>query len=187
MSAQSLTQLRRVPNEALKRRLILWLFFISESMMFGSLVLVRFHLWGPGRVVHLDQVLGLNLTTILLASSGSMAHGEHLIGQGNRQGFLRYIGLTIFLGVLFLAGLGYEWATAPFGPADGVFGAVFFGMTGMHGAHVLAGVIFLLIVFVRGLRGRYSAQSHWGVEACALYWHFVDVVWIFFYMVLYLL
>ena len=187
MSAQTISAARIRPDDNLKRRLSLWMFFITETMMFGSLALVRFHLWGPGRVVHLDQILGLNLTAILLISSGSMAHAEHLIGQGDRKGFVRYIGLTILFGALFLVGLGYEWATAPFRPADGVFGAVFYGMTGMHGAHVLGGVIFLVIVLLRGLRGLYSAESHWGVEACALYWHFVDVVWIFFYMVLYLL
>ena len=187
MSAHQAIATRAAQDDALKRRLSLWLFFVSEAMMFGSFVLVRFHLWGSGRVVHLDQVLGLNLTTILLLSSGSMAHAESLIGQGKRQGFVRYIALTLLLGILFLVGLGYEWATAPFGPADSVFGAVFFGMTGMHGAHVLGGVVFLLIVLVRGRSGRYTAKSHWGVEACAMYWHFVDVVWIFFYMVLYLL
>lgn len=187
MSAQTMPVARFKPDDNLKRRLSLWMFFITETMMFGSFVLVRFHLWGPGRVVHLDQILGLNLTTILLLSSASMAHAEHLIGQGDRKGFTRYIGVTIFFGVLFLAGLGYEWSTAPFRPGDGVFGAVFYGMTGMHGLHVLGGVIFLLIVLFRGMRGRYSAEAHWGVEACALYWHFVDVVWIFFYMVLYLL
>jgi cytochrome c oxidase subunit 3 len=175
------------PDDNLKRRLSLWLFFITETMMFGSLALVRFHLWGPGRVVHLDQVLGLNLTVVLLISSAFMAHGEGLIGRGDQKGFLRYIGLTILFGVLFLVGLGYEWSVAPFGPADGVYGAVFFGMTGMHGLHVLGGVIFLIIVLLKGMRGAYTAKSHWGVEACALYWHFVDVVWIFFYMVLYLL
>jgi cytochrome c oxidase subunit 3 len=177
----------RKPDDMLKRRLSLWLFFITEAMMFGSLALVRFNLWGPGRVVHLDQILGLNMTVVLLFSSASMAHAEGLIGKGDRAGFVRYLWLTIAFGVLFLVGLGYEWATAPFRPTDGVFGAVFYSMTGMHGLHVLGGIIFLLIVALRGIGGRYTAQSHWGVEACALYWHFVDVVWIFFYMVLYLL
>jgi cytochrome c oxidase subunit 3 len=174
-------------DDNFKRRLSLWLFFVTEAMMFGAFALVRFQLWGPGRVVHLDQILGLNLTVVLLLSSATMAHGEHLIGQGDKRGAARYIGLTILFGVLFLAGLAFEWATAPFRPWDGVFGAVFYGMTGMHGLHVLGGVVFLIIVLQRSLAGRYSAQAHWGVEACALYWHFVDVVWIFFYMVLYLL
>ena len=174
-------------DDAFKRRLSLWMFFITEAVMFGSLALVRFQLWGPGRVIHLDQILGLNLTVVLLLSSATMAHAENLIGRGQPRGFARYIGLTIAFGVLFLAGLAFEWSTAPIRPWDGVFGAVFYGMTGMHGLHVLIGVILLMIVFLRGLRGGYTARSHWGVEACALYWHFVDVVWIFFYMVLYLL
>jgi cytochrome c oxidase subunit 3 len=80
-----------------------------------------------------------------------------------------------------------EWRQAAFGPADGVEGAVFYMMTGMHAFHVLTGVLFLGIILRNGARGLYSAERHWAVEAAANYWHFVDVVWIFFYPALYLI
>ena len=92
------------------------------------------------------------------------------------------------LGIGFLVGVvGVEWRLAPFGPGDGPAGGVFYMMTGMHAFHVLTGVIFLGIVLRNGMRGRYTAERHWAVEAAANYWHFVDLVWIFFYPALYLI
>jgi cytochrome c oxidase subunit 3 len=83
--------------------------------------------------------------------------------------------------------VGFEWQLAPFGVGDSAEGAVFYMMTGMHAFHVLTGLIFLALVFNNGRKGRYDAERHWAVEAAANYWHFVDVVWIFFYPVLYLI
>jgi cytochrome c oxidase subunit 3 len=80
-----------------------------------------------------------------------------------------------------------EWQIAPFGPGDGAAASLFFTMTGFHAFHVLTGVIFLAVVYRNGRKGLYSAERHWAVEACAVYWHFVDVVWIFFYPALYLI
>jgi cytochrome c oxidase subunit 3 len=92
------------------------------------------------------------------------------------------------LGATFLVGVvGVEWQLAPFGPGDGAQGAVFYSMTGFHALHVFTGLILLFIVWNNGRRGLYSVEKHWGVEACAVYWHFVDVVWIFFYPALYLM
>jgi cytochrome c oxidase subunit 3 len=94
----------------------------------------------------------------------------------------------MLLGISFLVGvIGFEWRLAPFGPADGVEGAVFYMMTGMHAFHVLTGVVFLFIVLRNGINGRYNAEKHWAVEAAANYWHFVDLIWIFFYPALYLI
>jgi cytochrome c oxidase subunit 3 len=76
---------------------------------------------------------------------------------------------------------------APFGPADGPQGAVFYMMTGMHAFHVLTGVIFLLIVLRNGIKNVYTPEKHWAVEASAIYWHFIDLVWIIFYPALYLI
>ena len=96
--------------------------------------------------------------------------------------------VSIFLGVVFLAGvLGIEWRIAPFGPADGAQGAIFYSMTGFHAFHVLTGVIFLSIVLRNLIRNRYSQEKHWAVEAAVVYWHFIDAVWIFFYPALYLI
>ena len=112
------------------------------------------------------------------------------MSHGDRRGF--YIGIiaTLALGAMFVAGvLGVEWPSAI---AEGVTpdasaaGAIFFMMTGMHAFHVITGLILLGIVLRKGRMGLYTAEKHWGVEAAAVYWHFVDVVWIFFYPALYL-
>jgi len=110
------------------------------------------------------------------------------IASGDQKAFLRNTLITIVLGTVFMVGVvGVEWQTAPFGPGDGVVGGVFYTMTGMHAFHVLTGVLFLWIVYANGRKGLYTAERHWPVEAAAVYWHFVDVVWIFFYPALYLI
>lgn len=168
-------------------RLGLWLFIISDSFVFGGLLVARFYLLGNQRP-HLEQWLGLVVTSVLLISSFFMNRAEVQISQGDRKGFVRSTIITMVLGIIFLAGVvGVEWQLAPFGPGDGVEGAIFYMMTGMHAFHVLTGVIILGIVLRNGLRGKYSAERHWGVEGAANYWHFVDLVWIVFYPALYLI
>ncbi len=168
-------------------RLGLWLFLLSDAFVFGGLLVTRFSLLALRRP-ELNQALGLAVTSVLLISSFFMNRAETAMQHGDRRGFLNGTLVTILLGVAFLLGVvGVEWRTAPFGPADGPEGAVFYMMTGMHAFHVLTGVIFLLIVFRNGLRNRYTTGKHWAVEAAAVYWHFVDVVWIFFYPALYLI
>jgi cytochrome c oxidase subunit 3 len=168
-------------------RLGLWLFLLSDSFMFAALFFTRFYLL-PGVRPELNQVLGLIVTSVLLISSFFMNRGETAMAHGDRKTFLSSTLITIILGVAFLAGvIGIEWRTAPFGPADGAQGAVFYMMTGMHALHVFTGVVFLLIVYNKARRGQYTAEKHWGVEAAAVYWHFIDLVWIFFYPALYLI
>lgn len=168
-------------------RLGLWLFIVSDSFIFGGLMIARVNLLGLDRP-ELDQTLGLAVTSVLLISSFFMNRAETAMAHGDRKTFLASTLVTMLLGIGFVAGvLGVEWQIAPFGPSDGPQGAVFYTMTGFHAFHVLTGVIFLFIIFRNGLRGRYSPEKHWGVEACAVYWHFVDVVWIFFYPALYLI
>ena len=168
-------------------RLGLWLFIVSDSFVFGGLLVARFYLLGNHRP-HLEQFLGLIVTSVLLISSFFMNRAEVQISQGNRKGFVTSTIITMILGTAFLLGVvGVEWRLAPFGPGDGVEGAVFYMMTGMQAFHVLTGVILLGIVLRNGLRGKYSAEQHWGVEGAANYWHFVDVVWIIFYPALYLM
>lgn len=167
-------------------RLGLWLFFISDSFVFGGLMIARINLLGLTHP-HLEQTVGLVVTAILLISSFFMNRAETAMAHGDRKQFVISTAITLVLGILFLVGVvGVEWQIAPFGPSDGPQGAVFYSMTGFHAFHVLTGVIFLAIVLRNGLRGRYSPEKHWGVEACAIYWHFVDVVWIFYYPALYL-
>jgi cytochrome c oxidase subunit 3 len=166
-------------------RLGLWLFFISEAFMFGALLAARFFLWGNSRP-DLNQSLGLLVTSILLVSSFFMYRAEMAMRFDDRRAFLRSLLAAAGLGILFLIGVvGFEWR-GELRPWDGVFGAVFFGMTGMHALHVLSGVIFILIVWNNGRKGHYSAERHWAVEACAVWWHYVDLIWVFFYPALYL-
>lgn len=167
-------------------RLGLWLFCFSEIFLFGALLIARFYLWGNTRP-DLDQTLGFVTTAILLVSSFFMNRAETAIAHDDRKTFLNGLLITAFLGLVFFFGVvGVEWQ-GHLTPGDGVFGAVFFAMTGMHALHVLSGVIIILIVWWHGRRGRFSAHDHWGVEACAIYWHYVDVVWVFFYPALYLI
>jgi cytochrome c oxidase subunit 3 len=174
------------PVQLRANRLGLWLFCFSEIFLFGALLGARFYLWGNTRP-DLDQTLGLITTSVLLVSSFFMARAETAIAHGDRKTFMRGLLITAGLGILFLVGVvGLEW-NGHLGPRDGVYGAIFFGMTGIHALHVLSGVIFIFIVWNNGRRGHYSAEKHWGVEACAVYWHYVDVAWVFFYPALYLI
>src|SRR5215207_3814791 len=170
-------------------RLGLWLFLISDTFVFGGLMIMRVNLLGLTRPA-LNQMLGLAVTAVLLVSSFFMNRGETLMHNGDRRGFLLNTAITFLLGLGFLLGVVlvewrlaiYEGLTASSGPA----GAAFFMMTGMHAFHVLTGLILLAIVWINGRRGLYDVQSY-PVEAAAVYWHFVDVVWIFFYPALYLI
>ena len=168
----------------------LWMFFISESMIFLILLVVRFYLLGTSRPEELNQPLGLTITVILLLSSLTAYRAETAIAHDDRPRFLRNLLATIVLGTVFLLGVVLvEWPEAPhlgIVPQEG-FGIAFFSMTGMHAFHVLTGVLLLLVVYLNGRRGAYSSNSYWGVEASVKYWHFVDVVWVFFYPALYLI
>lgn len=173
--------------KAANNRLGLWLFLLSDSFVFGGLLVARFYLMRGVRP-ELNQLLGVGVTSILLISSFFMNRAETAMAAGDRSRFLRSLLVTLFLGVIFLIGVvGVEWQIAPFGPDDGVQGGVFYMMTGMHALHVLSGVIFIYIVYRNARKGMYSPEEHFPVEACAVYWHFVDVVWVFFYPALYLI
>lgn len=171
-------------------RLGLWLFLLSDSFVFGGLLVSRFNLLGMGRP-HLNQLLGLGVTSILLISSFFMNRAESSMKHGDMKGFLNGTLITMLLGFGFVVGVvGLEWQLAA---AEGLkastsaAGGIFYMMTGMHAFHVLTGVIFLFIVWKNGRKGYYTQTKHWGVEAATVYWHFVDVVWIFFYPALYLI
>ena len=185
-------------------RLGLWLFLISDLFVFGGLLVMRVNLLGETHP-HLNQNLGLFVTGVLLVSSFFMNRGETLLANGDRKGFLNNTAITFGLGLAFLLGVVLiEWHSVPglakfvlalFGepegveplyPTSGAQGAAFFMMTGMHAFHVLTGLIFLAVVWVNGRKGLYD-EKHYTVEAAAVYWHFVDVVWIFFYPALYLI
>lgn len=168
-------------------RMGFWLFILSDAFLFAGLLVTRFNLLGLTRP-DLDQFLGLVVTGVLLVSSFFMNRAETQMSQGDQKGFLISTSITLLLGLGFLAGVvGVEWQHAPFGVDESAASAVFFMMTGMHAFHVLTGVIFLGVILNNGRRGLYTAEKHWAVEAATVYWHFIDVVWIFFYPALYLI
>ena len=181
-------------------RLGLWLFFFSEVFLFAALLVARFVLWGNTRP-ELSQAIGLVTTSVLLLSSFAVNRAESGMAHDDRKTFQVWMLIAAFLGTLFFIGVVFmEWnifglqgeiaGVELFGhlkPTDGVFGAVFFAMTGMHALHVLSGIILLLIAWNNGRNGHFSSEKHWGVEAAALYWHYVDVIWVFYYPALYLI
>ena len=170
-------------------RLGLWLFLVSDSFVFGGLMVMRINLLGLTRP-DLNQLLGLAVTSILLISSFFMNRGETLMHNGDRRGFLLNTAITFVLGLGFLLGVVLlEWRLAiheGLTPDSGPAGAAFFMMTGMHAFHVFTGLILLAVIMANGRRGLYD-EKNYPVEAAAVYWHFVDVVWIFFYPALYLI
>jgi len=162
----------------------LWLFFASESFLFAALATARFYLAGtshPG----VNQPLGLAITSVLLLSSLTAYRAEAAMAEGDRASFLRFLLATMMLGLVFVGGVGIEWSTAEFDVSE-PYGTAFFSMTGLHASHVLSGIVMLGLVYRLGQMGHFSADHHWGVEAVIKYWHFVDVVWVFFYPALYL-
>ena len=170
-------------------RLGLWLFLVSDTFVFGGLMVMRINLLGLTRP-DLNQLLGLFVTAVLLISSFFMNRGETMLHNGDRKGFLTNTAITFVLGLGFLLGvILVEWRLAineGMTPDSGPYGAAFFMMTGMHAFHVFTGLVLLVIVWINGRRGLYDEKSY-PVEAAAVYWHFVDVVWIFFYPALYLI
>ena len=171
-------------------RLGLWLFLLSDAFVFAGLMAVRINLLGMTRPP-LNQLLGVGVTAVLLISSFFMNRGETAMAYGDKKGFIVNALVTFVLGLGFLLGVVLvEWPSAiaeGLTASSGTPGAVFFMMTGMHAFHVFTGLIFLLVIINNTRKDVYSAEKHWGVEAVTVYWHFVDLVWIFFYPALYLI
>jgi cytochrome c oxidase subunit 3 len=174
-------------TQLLRNRLGLWIFILSETFLFGGILISRIYLWGGTRP-HLEQGLAFVLTSALLTSSFFMNRAETAVAVGNIKEFKRGVQWTMALGTLFLIGVvALEWPASGLKASTDAYGAVFYLMTGMHAFHVLTGIIFLAIIYRNGKNGLYTPERHWAVEAAAVYWHFVDVVWIFFYPAIYLI
>ena len=131
-------------------------------------------------------VAGVN-TAILVTSSFTMHWALQSIKRGQRTAFLAGMVLTFLMGLAFLITQVVEYLHAGFNTGAGAFASVFFGLTGLHGAHVAVGLSLLAMVIVRGFRGHYSPEHHLGVELPGIYWHFVDIMWIVVYASVYLL
>ncbi len=192
-------------------KLMMWLFLVSDAFTFGALLIsyasirAAAETWpNPEEVfaafpfTHVKIPLGFVslMTFILIASSVTMVLAVRAGALKDRQGVVKYLGLTIVGGLIFLASQAWEWthlimegmtiSSNPWGPPQ--FGQFFFLITGFHGAHVLSGVILNLIVLIKALNGDFDRSgSYQVVENVGLYWHFVDLVWVFVFLAYYLI
>jgi cytochrome c oxidase subunit 3 len=166
-----------------------WAFF--DNALFPSAVESIGGVWPPKDMPVLNP-LGWPLlnTLILLCSGTTVTWAHHALINGDRKGLKNGLLATIALGVLFSGVQAYEYMHAPFAftttSGGNVYGSTFMMATGFHGAHVLIGTIFLIVCYVRAVRGDFTPEKHFGFEAAAWYWHFVDVVWLFLFVSIYL-
>jgi cytochrome c oxidase subunit III len=173
------------------------LFLCTEVMLFGGLFATFFvqrgnfpDVWAEGRghLSHALTLVSIN-TVILLSSSVTLHFGHHAIRKGNRKGLIGWLAVTILLGAIFLGVQVMEYMNfinSGLTLGSNAFGSIFYQITGTHGFHVLLGLIFLAIVLVRAMMGQFTAERHTAVEAFSIYWHFVDVVWVFVFTIIYL-
>jgi len=124
-------------------------------------------------------------TLILLCSGTTVTWAHHCLIHGDRQGLKTGLWCTILLGLLFTSIQAYEYWHAPFGFGGNTYGSAFYMATGFHGFHVIIGTIFLIVCLRRSYLGHFTPRQHFGFEAAAWYWHFVDVVWLFLFVVVY--
>jgi cytochrome c oxidase subunit 3 len=125
-------------------------------------------------------------TLILLTSGTTVTWAHHALLHNDRQGLKWGLILTVILGAVFTCVQAYEYSHAAFGFKGSIYGATFFMATGFHGFHVIIGTIFLLVCLMRALAGHFTPKQHLGFEFAAWYWHFVDVVWLFLFVSIYL-
>ena len=142
--------------------------------------------WPPAGLEVLDPLhLPLYNTVVLLLSGTTVTWAHHALLHNDRQGVKLALWITILLAVLFMGVQIYEFAIAPYSFSDSLYGATFFMSTGFHGFHVFVGLLFLIVCLLRVYAGHFTPQKHFGFEAAAWYWHFVDVVWLFLFFVVY--
>jgi cytochrome c oxidase subunit III len=171
----------------------IYLFIISEVMLFGAFFTAYFFLrvvkgdpWpAPGTEIPV-AVAAVN-TAVLVSSSFTMHWASISAKNGNRAGMKAGLFATFFLGLTFLSVQLNEYVHLGWAPQDHAQGTIFYGLTGLHGAHVTVGLILLLFANIRAFRGHFTPEQHRGVEVPGIYWHFVDVMWIVVFLSLYIL
>ena len=169
------------------------LFIISEIMVFGAFFTAYFFIrvvndvpW-PAEGTELPKLIAGVNTAILLSSSVTMHWALESAKSGNRFGLQAGIFTTFMLGATFLFIQVNEYVNIGFAPHDHAQGSIFSGLTGLHGAHVFIGLTLLLITTIRAFKGHFTPEQHRGVEVPGIYWHFVDVMWIFVYATVYII
>jgi cytochrome c oxidase subunit 3 len=171
------------------------LFIISEIMVFGAFFTAYFFIrvvnesntWFPVDGVELPKLVAGFNTAILLSSSLTLHWAQTSAKNGNRFGLKAGMLTTFLLGLTFLFIQVNEYIHIGFAPHDHAQGSVFYGLTGLHGAHVAIGLTLLGIVTVRAFKGHFSPEHHMGIEVPGIYWHFVDVMWVIVYTTVYIL
>ncbi len=173
------------------------LFIVSEVFAFLSIFWAFFHSslspaieiggsWPPLGITPLDPFAIPLLNTFLLLSSGAfITYGHHALIAGNRKAAIDGVFFCIILAIIFTALQYYEYSEAAFTMSDSVYGSAFYASTGLHGLHVIVGTIFILVGFIRLVNYQLTDSHHQGFEASILYWHFVDVVWLFLFVAVY--
>ena len=167
-----------------------WFWAYFDASLFPSSAEAVGGVWPPKGQEVLDP-FGFPLlnTLILLCSGTTVTWAHHSLIHGDREGLKTGLLLTVLLGILFSAIQAYEYMHAPFAfkQASGgtIYGSTFFMATGFHGFHVIVGTIFLAVCLVRAWKGDFTPKQHFGFEAAAWYWHFVDVVWLFLFVSIY--
>jgi cytochrome c oxidase subunit 3 len=156
-----------------------WAFFSSSLFPVGGV-------WPPKGIHPFNpwEIPFLN-TLILLSSGTTVTWAHHALLANDRKGLVRGLGLTVILGIAFTSLQAWEYSHAAFGFKEGIYPSTFFMATGFHGAHVIIGTCFLTVCFFRALAGHFKPYHHFGFEAAAWYWHFVDVVWLFLFVCIY--
>ena len=170
------------------------LFIASEVMFFSAFFWAYFDaslfpaggVWPPKGITTFDPLsLPLLNTLILLTSGVTVTWAHHALREGDRQGMLQGLALTILLGLSFTCVQAFEYSHAAFHFTGGIYPSTFFMATGFHGFHVIIGTTFLIVCFFRAKAGHFKPDHHFGFEAAAWYWHFVDVVWLFLFTCIY--
>jgi cytochrome c oxidase subunit 3 len=169
------------------------LFIISEIMVFGAFFTAYFFIrvvngdaWPAEGDVLPKAVAGIN-TAILLSSSITLHWTVEATKRGNRNAMKAGIATTFLLGATFLFIQINEYVHVGFSPSESAQASIFYGLTGLHGAHVFIGLVLLLFVTIRVFRGHFSPEAHRGLEVPGIYWHFVDIMWVVVYSTVYLL
>ena len=165
---------------------VAWFWAYFNAALFPPAVESVGGVWPPEGTEVLDP-FGFPLlnTLILLCSGTTVTWAHHALIHGDRDGLKKGLWATIALGVLFTCIQGYEYMHAPFAFTGGIYGSTFVMATGFHGFHVIIGTLFLIVCLVRAYKGHFTPQQHFGFEAAAWYWHFVDVVWLFLFISIY--
>ena len=142
--------------------------------------------WPPPHIKTFDAFhLPFTMTLVLLLSGCTVTWAHHAIMEGKNNEAAKALGVTVLLGLLFTMLQAYEYGHAAFGFREGIYPSAFFMATGFHGFHVIIGTIFLAVCWRRTVKGHFTPDSHFGFEAAAWYWHFVDAVWLFLFVSIY--